>query len=488
MLPDVSFTVAGTLEGESHRVAVELLRQLGQRAAHRGARARRDAAGDRRAPAGAQHVALRGLLQRDARGLGAGQAERDAGGQSERPADGRPPRRLRRWRPRSRWPPPWPRCSPRPRRAWRWGSAAVSTCARHTRLSACAKPSRGCSGERTPHRRAVDGGWTVRPPSCTRGRWAAPSAGRSWTGGWTVVELPRGSQPTHGRRRDGRGDRAGGDARGGRRRGRRGGLAGAAGGGRRDGGGVRGRRAAHGRRAAVPGRQLGVAGDHGRGARRRRGRRLRLRRRRLRRQRQGARPADDPVPERRPGARSWRTLLGSALKCGGAGRRRRRRLGVQARLRRLQQGSGGAVPRGDGRRRPAWGSATSCWAACASSIRARWRRSSGCCPATRGTPAGARTRWTSSSRRMRAQGSEAPMAAGAGAVLARFAALGLDADATGIWRPSWTPARGPASSAATPADPDGSGSQPEPRARRRRARRRHRPRAPARGGPAAVRS
>ena len=93
-------------------------------------------------------------------------------------------------------------------------------------------------GQRAPHRRAVDGGWTVGPPSCTRGRWAAPSARRSWpaAGRWSAASRAAAHAR---RRRRGGGDRAGRHARGGRRRGGRRGLAGAAGGGRRDGSRVR---------------------------------------------------------------------------------------------------------------------------------------------------------------------------------------------------------------------------------------------------------
>ena len=155
------------------------------------------------------------------------------------------------------------------------------------------------SGQRTPHRRTLDCRWTVRPPSCTRARWAARWARRSWpaAGGWS----PASRAAAHGRRR--------------RRR-------------------TPGSRpvatleaavaaadvvvslvpqaavvetAAGRSRAPLPeragsrlfsGRQLGVAGDDGSGAAARRGRRPRLRRRRLRGQRTGARPEDDPLSER----------------------------------------------------------------------------------------------------------------------------------------------------------------------------------------------
>ena len=228
-------------------------------------------------------------------------------------------------------------------------------------------------GQRAPHRRAVDGRWhrNGRHPLPGRDgqRRRQGARGRRLGGG----QLPRGPQPADRRRRARR--------RGSRRRPRsrrpsrpptswsrwcrrrR----------RRDGRGVRRRGGRDGPAAALPGRQLGLAGDRGRGGAAVEG--------------AGCDCVDGafvgsakalgqrttPVPERRR-AEELAALLGDALDVRRARPRGGRRLGVQARLRRLQQGPRGAVPRGDGRGRPPGAGRRAAASACARSTRARSRR------------------------------------------------------------------------------------------------------------------
>ena len=99
LLPAVGFTVAGRSAGvEPRRPGGP--RAPAQRGARRAAVARDDPAAPGRAPAGHQHVAFGGFLQRDARGLVARTPVGDPGGEPQWPADRRPPRHLRGRRPR----------------------------------------------------------------------------------------------------------------------------------------------------------------------------------------------------------------------------------------------------------------------------------------------------------------------------------------------------------------------------------------------------